>query len=105
MGDAQVDKIEFIAIPANTFNADSPELTKTQTMGEHLRALSNLWNNMAEAANPDAIKVAYKALQDSKIKIVNLTGLDPEKLVFLGGSRRRRQSKKRKNHKKHNNNE
>ena len=105
MGEAQVKEIKFNEISADKFTAASPELTKTQAMGGHLRALSVLWNDMAEAADQAAIKVAYKNLQGSKIKIVDLTDIIPEYRVFLGGSRRRRQSKKRKNHKKHNNNE
>ena len=95
---------------------DNAEYKRMVQLRAHLAALSGLWNAMAlpdipgagadrVPANDTLVTNAYKALQESKIKIVDLTGLEPEERVFLGGSRRRRQSKKRKNHKKHNNNQ
>jgi hypothetical protein len=100
---AQVEEIKFNTIPEKKLDVGS-ELTKIQAMGVHLKILAELWNAMA-AAEADAVKAAYKALQESKIKIVDISNVDMEKTVFLGGSRKRRQSKKRRNQRKHNNNQ
>ena len=97
-------------------NNDSAEYKRIRDLRAHLKTLADLWNAMTvdidipndavRVQNNDArVTTAYKNLQDSKIKIVDLNNIIPEDRVFLGGSRRRRQSKKRKNHKKHNNNE
>ena len=101
----QVEEIKFNAIPDDKFADGSKELQKIQSMGAHLATLSVLWNNVANAADAAKLTAEYKLLQDSKIKIVDLNGIDPETKVFLGGSRKKRQSKKRKNHKNHNNNQ
>ena len=100
---AQVEEIKFNTIPEKKFD-DGSELTKIQAMGVHLKILADLWNAIA-AAEEDAVKAAYKALQESKIKIVDISKVDMENTVFLGGSRKRRQSKKRRNQRKHNNNQ
>ena len=97
--------VTFNQINANKWAAANNEYTRMLELRVKLAALSTLWIRVANAADPEAITAAYKALQDSKIKIVDLTGINPEEKVYLGGSRGRRQSKKRKNHKKHNNNQ
>ena len=100
---AQVEEIKFNTIPENKL-VEGSELTKIKAMGTHLKTLADLWNAMA-AAEADAVKAAYNVLQESKIKIVDISNVDMEKTVFLGGSRKRRQSKKRRNQRKHNNNQ
>ena len=98
-------------------NNDSAEYKRIRDLRARLSRLADLWNAMTvgiDIPNAGADRVpgndarvtnAYRALQASKIKIVDLIDLEPEDRVFLGGSRRKRQSKKRKNHKKHNNNQ
>jgi hypothetical protein len=100
-----IDVVSFDKIDLNKWNADTnKEYVRMAALRAHLVTLSGLWNAVAKA-DVDAVTTEYKKLQESKIKIVDLTGIDPETKVFLGGSRKRRQSKKRKNHKNHNNNQ
>lgn len=104
--------VTFNAIPDDTL-AGGPDLERLTAMHTNLTALAKTWNDLAAAGAPNAdanartaaITAAHKALKDSKFKIVDLTGVDTDKIVHLGGSRKRRQSKKRKNPKKHNNNQ
>lgn len=110
-----LESVNFNAIPNGTLAAGD-NLTRLTTMRTNLHTLAGLWNALATegapaanntpaaiAARTAAIKTAHKALQDSKLKIVNLDGIDPNDIVHLGGSRKKRQSKKRKNQRKHNN--
>jgi len=108
--------VNFNEIPANTLAAGD-DLFRLTTMRTNLNALADTWNALAAAGAPaaadaaadaiaartTAITDAYKALKDSKLKIVNLEGIDTNTIVHLGGSRKKRQSKKRKNQRKHNN--
>lgn len=108
--------VNFNEIPKDTLAAGD-DLVRLTAMHENLNTLAVTWNALAAAGAPaaadasaDAIAArtaditnAYKALKDSKLKIVNLTGVETNKIVFLGGSRKKRQSKKRKNQRKHNN--
>jgi hypothetical protein len=108
-----LELVNFHAIPENTLDAGD-DLIRLTEMRKNLSTLAETWNALAAAGAPaasaDAIAArtaditnAYKALKDSKLKIVNLTGVETNKIVFLGGSRKKRQSKKRKNQRKHNN--
>jgi len=109
--------VTFNEIPENTLEGD--ELVRLTAMHKNLETLAVTWNALAAAGAPSAngatdeaiakriadITAAHKALKDSKSKIVDLTSVETDKIVYLGGSRKRRQSKKRKNSKKHNNNQ
>ena len=105
-----LEPVNFNAIPENTFAAGD-DMNRLTEMRKNLSTLAETWNALAAAGAPNndaaaratAITDAYKALKDSKLKIVNLDGIDTNKIVFLGGSRKKRQSKKRKNQRKHNN--
>ena len=108
--------VNFNEIPADTLAAGD-DLNRLTEMRKNLSTLAETWNALAAAGAPaaadaaadviaartTAITDAYKALKDSKFKIVNLTGVDTNTIVHLGGSRKKRQSKKRKNQRKHNN--
>ena len=112
-----LDLVTFNAIPVDTLDGDN--LARLTAMRNNLEALAVTWNALAAAgapnddnATPDvisartaAIAKAHQDLKDSKFKLVDLTGIEPAKIVHLGGSRKRRQSKKRKNQRKHNNNQ
>jgi hypothetical protein len=106
--------VTFNEIPKDTLAAG--DLVRLTAMHDSLKALAVTWNALAAAgkevsddykdeARTAAITEAHKALKESKYKIVNLTKIDTDNIVYLGGSRKRRQSKKRKNTKKHNNNQ
>ena len=114
----QIEEVIFSVMSARRWvDNDSAEYKRIRDLRAHLFTLSELWNAMTvginipdvgaarEPGNDARVTTAYKNLQGSKIKIVDLRNLEPEERVFLGGSRRKRQSKKRKNHKKHNNNQ
>ena len=111
-----IEEVKFNGLGERRWvNNESAEYKRIRDLRDHLNTLAVLWNAMAvpalpadadrAPANDASVTTAYKNLQDSTIKIVNLTDIIPEDRVFLGGSRRRRQSKKRKNHKNHNNNQ
>lgn len=106
-----LDLVTFNAIPVDTLDGDN--LARLTAMRNNLEALAVTWNALAAAGAPNAdnatrtaaIAKAHQDLKDSKFKLVDLTGIEPAKIVHLGGSRKRRQSKKRKNQRKHNNNQ
>jgi hypothetical protein len=101
----EIEAVTFNKIDANKWDKDdNKEYIRMVELRAHLMTLSALWNKVA-GADAAVVTTEYKKLQESKIKIVDLNGIDPETKVFLGGSRKKRQSKKRKNHKNHNNNQ
>ncbi len=70
-----------------------------------LVAMSALWNAVADPnVDAAATTAAYNALKAGP-KLVNVTNLNVNDNVFLGGSRKKRQSKKKKNQRKHHNNQ
>ncbi len=96
--------VTFSAISKDNLTSND-NYTRLVLMETQLTELASAWNKIVSATTTTDGDSAYKELQKSHIKIVNLKDIKPEEKVFLGGSRKRRQSKKRKNHKNHNNNQ
>jgi hypothetical protein len=105
-GSTAIEVVTFNTIDANKWaEADNPEYVRMAALREQLVAMSALWNAVVTATTAAEITAAYNALKNDMHKIVDLTGITPANVVFLGGSRKKRQSKKKKNQRKHHNNQ